>query len=287
MSLSEKLVGFTNPTSPSFGISSSVAVGALTLVDPARLHGKARTAVHAATGAVTGWTVATSVNRDNTVRAPLKAVVGLAAAGASMALADKSDRLDARMVQALRSAGLRHPRWWLAAGASALMFGSYLLDRATTGAGTRFVTLEEAGTVRPIDPAARKLVEGMLTVADIPGSEVLLAQLERAEELSWDEEFDTTLTFQIPDDVPRVVPHDQTYPVHALFEAANGFSFRLRLQTVDGKLDFLAVEAADDDYPDPIYDLIDRWPTPSAVRYVLEGPDGGAEPVGPEWKYLA
>ncbi|WP_264668312.1 hypothetical protein [Arthrobacter sp. VKM Ac-2550] len=35
------------------------------------------------------------------------------------------------MVQALRSAGTRHPRWWLAAGATALMFGSYLLDRAT------------------------------------------------------------------------------------------------------------------------------------------------------------
>lgn len=280
MSLSEKLVRFTDPASPAFGISSSVAVGALTLVDPARLRGRARTAVHAATAAVTGWTVVTSVNRDSAVRAPLKAV-GLAAAGAAMALADKSDQLDARMVQALRSTGLRHPRWWLAAGASALMFGTYLADRNTTGTDTRFVALEDAGTVRPIDPAARSLVEGLLKAADVPGSEVLLSQLEQAQELAWDDAFDTTLTFQVPDVVVRVVPHNQTYPVRALFECANGFPLQLTLQTHEGKLDFLAIEAADEEYPDPIDGFVDGWPDPSTVRYIMDGPDGVAVPVGP------
>jgi hypothetical protein len=278
MNIKEKLSQLDDASSPAFGVVSSVAVGVLTLVDPAKLQGAGRTAVRSATAVLTGWSVAASVDHGRPVLVPLRAVAGLAAAGAAFALADKSDRLDARMVQALRSAGLQHPRRWLAAGTTAIMFGSYLLDRALKSE-PEYVAIEDLERVRPLAPEVRHLVEGILRAADVPGAAALLSQLDDAQELYWDEEFSSTAQFRVPDEVPRAVPHNQVFPVGGRFTDPNGRPLQLLLQVFDGKIDHLAIDAVDPDDTDDLDDLINRWPDPSEVTFVLDGPDGNTTPI--------
>ncbi|WP_146067439.1 hypothetical protein [Arthrobacter sp. SX1312] len=117
----------TNPTSPAFGITSTAIMGALPLIDASKLDDQQRRAVHVATAVFTGLYIGITVGGK---RLPLRALVGLATAAATLRFADVGDVIDARLEEKLRSVGVQHPRRWMAAGTAALTFLGYLSDRA-------------------------------------------------------------------------------------------------------------------------------------------------------------
>lgn len=270
----------TDPASPVFGILSTAVMGVLPLSDPSRLDSEQRRALHVATSIVTGIYVASTIGGNNKALLPLKAVAGLAAAGIALRFADAGDAIDARLEQKLRRAGVEHPRRWMAAGAAALTFAGFLGDRAAARKGSfEAMPLDQLERVRPVHPAVRRLVEGILKAADIAGAELLLAQLDAAQEIYWDDEFSSTAQFTVPDDLPRAVPHEQVFPVRAQFTCPNGIQLQIVLQIDDGKIEHLTVDAADPDSADDAYGLITGWPDPSDVTYVLDGPDGNTAPI--------
>ncbi|WP_146069702.1 hypothetical protein [Arthrobacter sp. B0490] len=117
----------TDPTSPIFGITSTVIMGALPLIDAAKLDDRQLRAVHVATAVFTGLYIGITVGGK---RLPLQALAGLAAAAATLRFAEVGDVIDARLEDRLRRVGTRHPRRWMAAGTAALTFLGYLSDRA-------------------------------------------------------------------------------------------------------------------------------------------------------------
>lgn len=52
------------------------------------------------------------------------------------------------------------------------------------------------------------------------------------------------------------------------------------LQIYNGKLEHLAIDAVAET-EEPVEDLLERWPNPDEVHYVIDGPDGTPLPVGP------
>lgn len=271
----------TDPASPVFGAVSTAVIGALALVDQEKLTEVQRRTVHAATAALTGLYTAATVDQNRTVLVPLNAVAGLAAAAAALRFAKAGDEMDSRIVRWLSSAGVTRPRLCLAAGSAALTFAMFLADRAAARKEEyEAVPLGELAQAHPLKPAVRELATAILTATPVPGADALLTQLEKAEEVYWDEDFVPTAQFKIPDDVPRAVPHNQIFPVTARYEAETGLPMKVMLQIYDGKLEYLAVEAVAET-EEPVEDLLDGWPKPDEVRYVIDGPDGALLPIGP------
>ncbi|MFJ5696621.1 hypothetical protein [Arthrobacter sp. NPDC093139] len=277
----------TDPVSPVFGAVSTATMGALALVDPAKLTKAQRRTFHAATAVLTGLYTAVTVDRNRTVLVPLNAVAGLAAAAATLRFADAGDAVESRMVRWLNLAGIQRPRRWLAAGSAALTFVTFLADRAAARKEEyEAAALDEPAQVRPLTPAVRDLATAMLTAAVVPGADALLAQLEQAEEVRWCEDFVSPAIFKVPDDVPRVVPHHQVFPVTARFEAENGFPLQVMLQIRDGKLEHLGIDTVAEP-EEPVEDLPDRWPDLDKVQLVIDGPDGARLPVASDPTTLA
>jgi hypothetical protein len=123
----------TDPASPVFGTVSTAVIGALALVDPAKLTEVQRRTLHAAAAALTGLYTAATVDQNRTVLVPLNAVAGLAAAAAALRFANAGDELESRMVRWLISAGVTRPRLCLAAGSAALTFASSWLTEPQQG----------------------------------------------------------------------------------------------------------------------------------------------------------
>lgn len=273
-------MSLTDPASTAFGVVSTAVIGALPLIDATKLDDSQRRAVHVATAVITGAYVAVTVGGKNRALAPLKTVGGLAAAAIALRFADAGDAFDSRLEQKLRLSGARQPRRWMAVGAAALTFAGFLGDRvAARKELSEPVPFDQLERLRPVEPAVRRLVEGILTAADIAGTGELIAQLDAAQEIYWHEGFSSTAGFRVPDELPRAVPHEQVFPVRAQFTGPNGAPLQIALHVFDGKIDYLAVVAADAETFDEVDDLIDAWPDPSEVAYVLDGPDGSTRPV--------
>lgn len=141
---------------------------------------------------------------------------------------------------------------------------------------------------RALTPAVREVVRGILQATDTADARVLLGQLMVAQESFFDdgvEGFSTTVEFQVSDDVVRVVPHHQTYPVRADYQAPDGTLLQISLQLLEGKLSHLAIDFADETHYedesaiDVVEELIDQWPAPANLRYLREGPDGRPFPL--------
>lgn len=275
------LARFADPTSPVFGATSTLAFGALSLVDPARLTPGRRRAYRAALATTTAWWTAVTTGRDRTVYVPAHAVAGLLAGGAAWALADASDALDERILGSLRTAGVRRPRRWMAAISAAGVLASFARDRAV--ARTEDAVLgEDLVRTRPVTPQVREVVRGILLAADDPAAGELLAQLELAQESYFDDGddgFATVVEFEVPEEAVRVVPHSQVYPVQARFEAPDGTRLQVSLQLHEGRLAHLVVDAVDEDDMDAVEDLVTRWPEPATLRYVRDDADGGSRPL--------
>ncbi|MGG5752721.1 hypothetical protein ACQ3I4_08865 [Zafaria sp. Z1313] len=273
--LAERLGSLSDPLSPAFGAVSAAAVGALSLVDPARLSRSGRHWYRAASAALGGFAVAATIDRDGTALVPARAFAGVAAAGAVYALADASEDWDRRLSGALSSRGVRHPRRWMAAGAAALMVVSYLGDRALdSSAGHEEEDDAGAPLERDVDPALSSLVEALLRAGGGEDAELLLDQLGRARELVWDGgAFSTVAEFEVPQDEVRVVPHSQEFPVRGRWFAPGGEELELVLRIEDGRLAYVAVDLVGESEL-PIDELIDAWPAPADVELLRDAPDG-------------
>ncbi|TLM87665.1 hypothetical protein [Pseudarthrobacter sp. NamE5] len=276
--VSKEQASLTDPASPVFGFVATAVMGALPLIDPFKLNSTTRRALHAATAAATGIYTAVTVDRNSTTLVPFRAVAGLAATAVALRFADAGDALDSRMVQKLRSAGVKYPRRWMAAGSAALTFAAFLADRAAARK-EEYEAVSGLERLQPVGPAVHNLTESILRATDVAGAGALLAQLDVAQEIYWDDGFSSTAQFRVPDELPRAVPHNQVFPVRALYTAPNGLPLQVLLQVFDGKIDHLAIDAVDPEYPDSVDDLLDAWPDLSAVIYVLERPDGRTTPI--------
>lgn len=278
---------FTDPVSPVFGASSAAALGALSLIDPSRLSPARRRLYRAGVAATTAWWA--GVTTDRAALVPANVVAGVASGAAVLALSDASENLDARIVGRLEAAGVRHPRRWLAAASVASVLVGYAADRAGARAAAQALEVgEESVRTRALTPAVREAVHGILQATDTAEARVLLGQLAVAQESFFDdgvEGFSATVEFQVPEDVVRVVPHQQTYPVRARCQAPDGTQLQISLQLLEGKLSYLAIDFADEAHYedesaiDIVEDLLDQWPDPADLRYLREGPDGHLIPV--------
>lgn len=277
-----RLARFADPTSPVFATASTAAFGGLSLVDPARLSPRRRQAYRAALAATTGLWTAVTTDRDRTLLLPAHLVAGLLAGGATWALADASESLDTRLITRLQTAGVRHPRRWMAAISAAGVLASFAVDRAMSQTASEEVWLEDLMRTRPVTPQVREVVQAMLQVPGAPDAGELLAQLEAAQESYFDDgenRFATMVEFDVPEEVVRVVPHTQIYPVQARFTASNGTELAVSLQIHEGKLANLEIETVGDEDTDPVDELLDRWPDPTDLRYVRDSTDGTSHPL--------
>ncbi|MFF0905475.1 UNVERIFIED_CONTAM: hypothetical protein RF653_17535 [Kocuria sp. CPCC 205316] len=280
---------FTDPVSPVFGASSAAAFGALSWIDPSRLSPARRRAYRVGVAATTAWWAGVTTDQERTALVPANVVAGVAAGAAVLALSDASETLDARIVGRLEAAGVRHPRRWLAAASVASVVVGYAVDRAGARAEAQALEVgEEPVRTRALTPAVRAVVQGILQATDTAEARVLLGQLAVAQESYFDDGvqgFSTTVEFQVPDDVVRVVPHHQTYPVRAQCHAPNGTQLQISLQLMEGKLSHLAIDFADEAHfedesaIDVVEELLDQWPDASDLRYLHEGPDGHLLPL--------
>ncbi len=272
-----------------FGASSAAAFGALSLIDPSRLSPARRRAYRAGMAATTAWWAGVSTDRNRTTLVPANVVAGVASGAAVLALSDASENLDARIVGRLEAAGVRHPRRWLAAASVASVLVGYAVDRAAARTDSQALEVGE-GLVRTraLTPQVREVIRGILQATDTVEARVLLGQLAVAQESFFDEGiegFSATVEFQVPEDVVRVVPHQQTYPVRARYQAADGTQLQISLQVMEGKLSHLAIDFADEAHYedenaiDVVEELLDQWPDPADLRYLGEGPAGHLLPL--------
>ncbi|PPB48335.1 hypothetical protein C4K88_15405 [Arthrobacter pityocampae] len=263
---------FSDPASPVFGILSTATMGALSLIDGSTLDDRSRRAVHAGTAVITGLYTGVTVGGRHL---PLRVLAGLAGGAVALRFADLGDVIEARLEERLRRAGAQHPRRWMAAGAAAVTFAGFLGDRAAARRALVVAVLDDASEqVKPLDPRVRSLVEGILDATDIAGARELRAQLAVAQELSWGDEFTSTVYLEVPADLPRAVPHDQIFPVRAQFTGPGDATYQVVLQLSAGHLDHMAVEPTDQENIDLADGILAEWPDPTEVVHVLDGVDG-------------
>ncbi|WP_394250971.1 hypothetical protein [Arthrobacter pityocampae] len=269
----------SDPASPVFGILSTATMGALSLIDGSTLDDRSRRAVHIGTAVLTGLYTGVTVGGKHL---PLRVLAGLAGGAVALRFADLGDVVEARLEDRLRRAGARHPRRWMAAGAAAFTFAGFLGDRAAARRARVAVILDgDSEQVKPLDPRVRGLIEGILDASDVPGARELRAQLAVAQELSWGDEFTSTVYFDVPADLPRAVPHDQIFPVRAQFAGPGGVPYQLALQLSAGHLDHASVEPTDRETGDLADGPLTEWPDPTEVVHVLDGVDGARILVQP------
>lgn len=260
--------------------ASALALGALALPDPARLGPGRRHLLRLGRAAYLAWYIHGLVRRAPLpdVPAPLfGAASGAAAALVTAPLDEAADRwMDAR----LRSWGMQRPRL-LVALAGAGMGAALALDQS------RPVT-DEDGLLQPEDffetvevPAAAHALVTVMLDAVPPGlaesATILAEQLDRAQaSVLRDEPMITDVNFEVPQDVTRVVPHTQGWPVRAHFEAGD-LPLQVELWIADGTLSALNIMLRDQDLAEDderwqieILDVLEAWPAPDQVRLVVE-----------------
>lgn len=122
----------TDPRSLEYGITSSAALGSLSLIDPNRLSGGRRVAYRLLVAASTAAVVALELRAqpENVDAGPVfTTAIPAAAAGLTLAVARPAERLDARLQRSLRQQGVRRPRALMAAGSAGMSLAAFLTDR--------------------------------------------------------------------------------------------------------------------------------------------------------------
>ncbi|MBG6239374.1 hypothetical protein IWX78_002353 [Mycetocola sp. CAN_C7] len=275
------LANVVDPRRIEYGVASSVVVGALSLVDPAKLSLGGRLAFRGFTAAVTGGLVLLELRRSDALRDNPIARAGIIAAlvGTTFGLGELSERIDARIVGVLRRAGVRRPRLSIAVASAALSLAAYRIDPAQTeadhdgsdGDWPRFT---------PVDPAVRALVDGMLSATDGHGAAELRAHWPSARVEHWSDDdervFSRWLEFSVDESLPRAVPHDATFPVRARFLSSAGVPVEAFLLVSGGRPRSLLLDVVPDTPEldgfggdDPLDD-VDSWPPIDAVAFILD-----------------
>jgi hypothetical protein len=263
-----------DPHSTEFGVVSSVALGALSLIDPSALTPGRRAAYRTALAAVTGamtWTAARS--EFASVEARIGTTVG--ATGAALGLAEAGEAVDARMQRGLLRLGVRRPRAVIAATSVAFAAATFLADRAWS---LRAVPDPDAlgWEDRMLPDPVRVLTSALLARTDAFGAPELRAQLETARERTFTNErfrSPSFVQFAVADDAPLAVPGNAAFPVTARFAAPDGTLYVVTLAIGDGRLASLEMVEVTDDGDEPTSEM-DRWPEAHEVTLHVETPLG-------------
>ncbi|WP_166865438.1 hypothetical protein [Salinibacterium sp. ZJ70] len=280
-----------DPRSPEQGVVSTLAVAALTLVEPRNLGLGARIAYRTATSALATWTVWASL-RDDALPLPPATRTGLAlaTAGVTMGLADASEALDARLIDRMRRAGVRRPRVALAAASVVLGAASWWLSRGAASVDHAAVDDDALPEDEPVDVPehVRNLVAALLHSTPHFGATELLAQLDEARAIVFEGPFGPDafwpgIGFQVPESAPRAVPGNANFPVIGRFRALDDRTFDVYLSIQDGRLSTLSIsEGADWSTADQIAWLeagrgveeLSDWPELSELTLQVETSSG-------------
>lgn len=274
MDLRDSLRRLGDPHSTEFGVVSSVALGALSLIDPSALSPARRAAYRTALAAVAGaMTWATARSEFGSVEARVGTTVG--ATGAALGLAEAGEAVDARMQRGLVRLGVRRPRVVMAATSVAFAAATFLADRAWS-----LHTLPDADALgwedRMLPDPVRVLTSALLARTDAFGAPELRAQLETARERTFtNERFQSAsfVQFVVADDAPLAVPGNAAFPVTARFAADDGTLYVVTLAIGDGRLASLEMVEVTDDGEEPTREM-GRWPEAHEVTLHVETPRG-------------
>lgn len=307
----ETATPMTSRIEPGAVAASALALGALALPDHTRMSPGRRHLLRLGRAAYVGWYTWDVARRTPWPQLPAPVLGAVGGAAATLATAPVDEAVDGWMADRLRSWGVRRPR--LALALAGVGIGAALaLDnqlRPSPDDASEWVEPDELFETVEVPDHARALLEAMLdagaatrsaeaagqTVAPaglaVPAglteaAAILREQLDQARAtVLRDQPMTTDVHFQIVDDVPRVVPHTQTWPVRAHFEAG-GVPLQVELWIGDGHLSGLSIMQRSDDLAEDderwsvdILEVLEAWPAPAEVRLVLETADG-SRPVG-------
>lgn len=166
-------------------------------------------------------------------------------AGGAFGVEMLSRGLEDRMESSLDHTFVKYPR-----------LGTALLVGALVWAGTADMdwSMDDMADVEPepedVPEPLRELL--MLLVGEEPSSEALLAQLEAAQHLTFDDDVLNGGTFVLPDDLPKIVPFTQEWPVHARWRDEAGNGYQLSIHVTNGlATDWAVWQVEGDDEGDP------------------------------------
>lgn len=299
MSLGRLLRSVNRPSSVAFGVVSTALEAGLTLINPRKLTTGRRAAYRTAVGAVTAWTVWVTLRdgAEESEEAPFdplgpvgRIALSTGAAGTALGFADAGEAVDARLHDAIERAGAKHPRVWLAATTAALSAGAWWLARQGDRMGADDLDSwddfeEQSEETLPLPIEVRQLAAHLLAATEQHSSPELRKQLAAAEALSYDGEpvSSSFAYFDVPRDLPRVVPGTSTFPVIGRFRAFGDHTFDINITIDQGHLSSIDIEEGADWSPeehdawdDSDADITDlsAWPAPAEVELLVETPAG-------------
>jgi hypothetical protein len=125
-----------NSRSTLFGVTSSAALAALALVEPRGASSTRKLLYRGAIGAVAAWSAIAAARTESSRPMTGKTLASVAGAVgvASAALSPVSERLDAKLVDALARGRVTRPRLVLAAATAALSVAVWWFDRRSVSA---------------------------------------------------------------------------------------------------------------------------------------------------------
>lgn len=271
--------------------ASALALGALSLPDQTRMSPGRRHLLRLARSTYVGWYTADMARHTPLPSVPAPLFGAVAGAAAALATAPVDEASDRWLADRLGSWGVRRPRLAMAligAGMGALL----ALDqqRQQSSQDQELLDPEDLFETVEVPEAARALVTAMLEAvvaedAAAPGLDgaaaILGEQLEQAKaSVLRHELMYTDVFFSDLEDTTRVVPHAQTWPVRAHFEAGD-VPMMVELTIGDGRLGGLSIMHRDQDLgeDDPrweveLLDVLETWPAPHEVRLVVETAEG-------------
>jgi len=238
-------------------LARAAAYGGLALVDPNRVRGLARGAYWTALAGASAAEVVATPDTDPRDTAPW----AVAAGSLVVASIGLWERTDAWMIRALRDAGARRPRLWMAgltvAGVAALAVVERRLERWSDGTDDEFLLDDDLRGVGDVPADVHGIVSALLDAVDGYDADRLRAQLATARSGSIGDP--QALGFEVAADAPAALLHDFVWPVVATFERA-GRSHEVVLEVSEGRLWRLS-QFVDDEDLDP--ETVD-WSWPSA-----------------------
>lgn len=265
---------------------TAAAVGALTLVDPARLSVGRRALYRGAVGTLGGATVWQTLRDDD---APLgtEARIGVSAGAAGMTygLSELGEAFDRRLLAWLERSGVSRPRVLLATVGAALVLGGAAVEqRQRRARGLQSEAWSEHPEYVELPADVRDVVSALLSQTEDCDALRLRAQLDRATVASTfvqpDDVGAAFLHLAVPEDVPLAVPRDFTFPVVGRFVTERGVPCRLSLHVARGRISGLVRDIDEDLWPqladewdpgygpqDPLADLV-VWPSADDVEFV-------------------
>lgn len=227
---------------------SSALIGALTLVDPARLSPGQRLLHRGALAGLAGATTLLEVRAAPSYgwEDPLgRAGLPVGAAGLMLGMAEVNELGDRSLHGYLRRHGVRRPRLLMAGCAAAFSLAAFAVGR---GAGAGPELEEETPALQVVPDDIRGLVLRMLQDEESYSSRELQAQLDGAQARVWPAElgFASVIELTVADDVSLAVPHTFTFPVKARLTGDHGEPLQVTLNVEDGLLSTLVLDRLPD-----------------------------------------